>query len=180
MACTGASLGLDHSRLAIPQLSRRPSGWSLARIRAASTAEAGVELEGSRDPVLVVVGGGAAGIFGAVQAKTMCPQLKVVVLEKGKLLSKVRISGGGRCNVTTGLHVEPLPLAGQYPRGHKELRGSFFRTHGPKDTIAWFSQRGVALKKEEDGRMFPVSNSSSTIVDCLLNEARRIGDRRIG
>ena len=109
------------------------------------------------------------------------------------------------------------PLAGQYPRGHKELRGSFFRTHGPKDTIAWFSQRGVSLKvlrfryvhflftschfsgvqqwlsevcvcvcvcvcpdcchdqKEEDGRMFPVSNSSSTIVDCLLNEARRIG-----
>ncbi|KAG0583575.1 hypothetical protein KC19_3G147200 [Ceratodon purpureus] len=171
MVCTGGSLGLDHP---IPQLGCRSSVWRAVRIRAASV-DAGVQLESSKDPVLVVVGGGAAGIFGAVRAKTVCPQLKVVVLEKGKLLSKVRISGGGRCNVTTGLHMDPLPLAGQYPRGHKELRGSFFRTHGPKDTIAWFSQRGVSLKKEDDGRMFPVSNSSATIVDCLLNEARRIG-----
>lgn len=181
MACPGASLGLrcaDYPSFTIPQLGCRLPGRRFLHIRADS-ADAGVGLGSSEEPVLVVVGGGAAGIFGAVRAKTVCPQLKVVVLEKGKLLSKVRISGGGRCNVTTGLHVDPLPLAGQYPRGHKELRGSFFRTHGPKDTVAWFSKRGVSLKKEEDGRMFPVSNNSSTIVDCLLNEARRIGDWRI-
>jgi hypothetical protein len=101
---------------------------------------------GQQHPVLVVVGGGAAGIFGALQAKTVFPQMQVRVLEKGKLLSKVRISGGGRCNVTTGLFVEPLALAEQYPRGHKELRGSFFRSHGPRDTVTWFLERGVVLK----------------------------------
>lgn len=176
----GASFGFRHSSDTSHRLTASPSRFrQFARVRADS-ADAGAAFESAEDPVLVVVGGGAAGVFGAVRAKTVCPHLEVVVLEKGKLLSKVRISGGGRCNVTTGLHVDPLPLAGQYPRGHKELRGSFFRTHGPKDTIEWFSQRGVSLKKEEDGRMFPVSNSSATIVDCLLNESRRIGDWRIG
>lgn len=181
MVCLGGSIGFRCAELSIgriPQLgSYDPSqgrGWRFGRIRAES-ADAGIMANSSTDPVLVVVGGGAAGIFGAIRAKTVCPRLKVVVVEKGKLLSKVRISGGGRCNVTTGLYVDPLPLAGQYPRGFKELRGSFFRSHGPKDTMAWFSQRGVDLKKEADGRMFPVSDSSASIVDCLLNEARRVG-----
>jgi hypothetical protein len=120
--------------------------------RASDSSVQGVESERDdavqqhQHPVLVVVGGGAAGIFGALQAKTVFPQMQVIVLEKGKLLSKVRISGGGRCNVTTGLFVEPLALAEQYPRGHKELRGSFFRSHGPRDTVTWFSERGVVLK----------------------------------
>ncbi|GAQ87021.1 hypothetical protein KFL_003260040 [Klebsormidium nitens] len=124
---------------------------------------------------LVVVGGGAAGIFGAIRAKEACPDLEVVVLEKSAPLSKVRISGGGRCNVTTGLHIEPGPLSGQYPRGHRELRGAFFRTHGPKETVEWFEARGVALKKEDDGRMFPVTNTSATVIDCLLSEVQRLG-----
>ncbi|KAH9542848.1 hypothetical protein CY35_13G029100 [Sphagnum magellanicum] len=149
--------------------------------RASDSSVQGVESERDdagqqqQHPVLVVVGGGAAGIFGALQAKTVFPQMQVIVLEKGKLLSKVRISGGGRCNVTTGLFVEPLALAEQYPRGHKELRGSFFRSHGPRDTVTWFSERGVVLKTEEDGRMFPVTDSSTTIVDCLMNETHRLG-----
>jgi len=152
---------------------------NLGHPRSSSVEKQGNNVKPLEEPVLVVVGGGAAGVFGAARAKTICPQMKVVVVEKAQLLSKVRISGGGRCNVTTGLHWDPLPLAGQYPRGHKELRGLFFRTHGPKDTVAWFSKRGVSLKKEEDGRMFPVTDSSSTIVDCLLNEAHRAGDASI-
>ncbi|EFJ27107.1 hypothetical protein SELMODRAFT_96521, partial [Selaginella moellendorffii] len=124
---------------------------------------------------LVVVGGGAAGVYGAIWAKTACKHLKVVVLERGHFLSKVKISGGGRCNVTTGLFVEPLPLSQQYPRGHKELRGSYFREHGPLETAAWFHEHGVPLKTEEDGRMFPVTDDSGTVVECLLNKARRIG-----
>ncbi|OAE27141.1 hypothetical protein AXG93_4666s1120 [Marchantia polymorpha subsp. ruderalis] len=131
---------------------------------------------GDEQQRLVVVGGGAAGVYGALRAKSLCPHLEVLVLEKGQLLSKVRISGGGRCNVTTGLFQDPKPLAGQYPRGHKELRGSYFLTHGPADTAAWFTQRGVALKTESDGRMFPQSNSSASIIDCLLQEAKRIND----
>ncbi|MQL92526.1 hypothetical protein Taro_025147 [Colocasia esculenta] len=127
------------------------------------------------EKLLVVVGGGAAGVYAAIRAKTVDPSLDVLVIEKGKPLSKVKISGGGRCNVTNGHFVEKMVLAENYPRGSKELRGSFFDTHGPLDTISWFSQHGVELKTEEDGRVFPVSNSSSTIVDCLLNEARRIG-----
>lgn len=125
--------------------------------------------------MLVVVGGGAAGIFGAIRAKSVCPYMDVFVLEKSQLLSKVKISGGGRCNVTTGLFEDPLILSEQYPRGHKELRGSFFRVHGPKDTAMWFHERGIALKTEEDGRMFPVTDTSATIVDCLLDEAHKQG-----
>eukprot|EP00897_Mesotaenium_endlicherianum_P009952 jgi/Mesen1/8986/ME000056S08395 len=130
---------------------------------------------GDEGQVLAVVGGGAAGIFGAIRAKECRPDLHVIVLEKAAPLSKVRISGGGRCNVTTGLFVDPMPLAGQYPRGHKELRGAFFRTHGPADTAAWFQQRGVALKTEADGRMFPKSDTSATIIECLLSQARSLG-----
>lgn len=124
----------------------------------------------------MVVGGGAAGIYGAIRAKTIAPNLNVVVIEKGKPLSKVKISGGGRCNVTNGHCSDNLILAEHYPRGNKELRGSFFSMHGPKDTMSWFSDLGVKLKTEDDGRVFPVSNNSSSVVDCLLSEAKQRGD----
>ncbi|CAN4081707.1 unnamed protein product [Withania somnifera] len=129
----------------------------------------------SGEELLVVVGGGAAGIYGAIRAKTLAPNLEVVVIEKAKPLSKVRISGGGRCNVTNGHCPDNKILAEHYPRGHKEFRGSFFHTHGPMDTMSWFSDHGVALKIEEDGRVFPTSDSSSTIIDCLMSEAKRSG-----
>ncbi|KAH6822309.1 oxidoreductase family protein [Perilla frutescens var. hirtella] len=131
----------------------------------------------SAKETLVVVGGGAAGIYGAIRAKTVAPNLNVIVIEKGKPLSKVKISGGGRCNVTNGNCTDNVVLAGNYPRGNKELRGSFFDTHGPVDTMSWFSDRGVELKTELDGRVFPVTDSSSTIIDCLLSDARRRGGR---
>ncbi|CAB4275080.1 unnamed protein product [Prunus armeniaca] len=107
------------------------------------------------EELLVVVGGGAAGVYGAIRAKTLAPNLNVVVIEKGKPLSKM--------------------LAENYPRGHKELRGAFFNVHGPVDTMSWFSEHGVRLKIEDDGRVFPVSNSSSTIIDCLMSESTRLG-----
>ncbi|XP_052191082.1 uncharacterized protein LOC127800495 [Diospyros lotus] len=129
----------------------------------------------SSEELLVVVGGGAAGIYGAIRAKTVGPNLNVVVFEKGKPLSKVKVSGGGRCNVTNGHCSDNLILAENYPRGYKELRGSFFKTHGPKDTMAWFSNHGVELKTEGDGRVFPVSNNSSSVVDCLMSEAKHRG-----
>lgn len=121
---------------------------------------------------VVVVGGGAAGFFAAINMAEQNPKLKVAILERGKEgLQKVKISGGGRCNVT---HAEFIPqeLVLNYPRGEKELLGPFhqFMTG---DTIEWFEKRGVALKIEEDGRMFPESNSSQTIIDCFLNEARK-------
>nr|XP_027076112.1 uncharacterized protein LOC113699954 isoform X1 [Coffea arabica]XP_027076113.1 uncharacterized protein LOC113699954 isoform X1 [Coffea arabica] len=129
----------------------------------------------SSEELMVVVGGGAAGIYGAIRAKTLAPNLKVVVVEKGKALSKVKISGGGRCNVTNGHCVDNMILAEHYPRGHKELRGSFFKMHSPMDTMTWFSDHGVELKTEDDGRVFPVSNSSSSVIDCLLSEAKSRG-----
>lgn len=129
-------------------------------------------------PHLVVVGAGAAGVFGAIRAKELCgDKLHVTVVEKSQPLSKVRISGGGRCNVTTGISTDPMVPAAEYPRGHKELRGAFFRKHGPQDTMAWFQDRGVQLKREADGRVFPVSDSSQTIISCLLEEAKRLGVR---
>ncbi|CAI9277017.1 unnamed protein product [Lactuca saligna] len=127
------------------------------------------------DERMVVVGGGAAGIYGAIRAKTLAPNLNVIVIEKAKPLAKVKISGGGRCNVTNGHCPDNKILAEKYPRGSKEFRGSFFNVHGPGDTMSWFSDHGVKLKIEEDGRVFPVSDNSSTIVDCLLNEARQKG-----
>ncbi|KAL5582393.1 hypothetical protein UlMin_014835 [Ulmus minor] len=129
----------------------------------------------SSEELLVVVGGGAAGVYGAIRAKTVAPNLHVVVIEKAKPLSKVKVSGGGRCNVTNGHCLDNMILAANYPRGHKEFRGSFFNMHGPGDTMSWFSDHGVELKVEEDGRVFPVSNSSSTIIDCLMSEAKRTG-----
>jgi len=120
------------------------------------------------------VGGGAAGFFTAINAAEKNPQLKIAILERGKdVLTKVKISGGGRCNVT---HAEFIPqeLVLNYPRGEKELLGPF-HTFMTGDTIEWFEKRGVALKIEDDGRMFPVSDSSQTIIDCFLNEAQKHG-----
>lgn len=123
---------------------------------------------------IIIVGGGAAGFFTAINAAEKNPQLKIAILERGKdVLTKVKISGGGRCNVT---HAEFIPqeLVLNYPRGEKELLGPF-HTFMTGDTIEWFEKRGVALKIEDDGRMFPVSDSSQTIIDCFLNEAQKHG-----
>ncbi|KAG0477298.1 hypothetical protein HPP92_014139 [Vanilla planifolia] len=104
--------------------------------------------EKGNGPSLVVVGGGAAGVYASVRAKEVAPHLNVLVIEKGKLLSKVRISGGGRCNLTNGNYLEKQGLAGNYPRGNKELQGSYFNIHGPQDTMNWFSSHGVDLKQK--------------------------------
>jgi len=118
----------------------------------------------------VVIGGGAAGFFCAVNAARINPTLKVVLLEKGsKVLSKVKASGGGRCNVTHACFDIP-ELIKRYPRGQNFLKKSFHWFY-TKDTIEWFEQRGVALKTEEDGRMFPVTDDAQTIINCLLKEA---------
>lgn len=123
---------------------------------------------------LVVVGGGAAGIFAAISAKASNPEARVVLLEKSAvLLAKVRVSGGGRCNVTHACF-EPNLLVKNYPRGEKELLGPF-HTFQPRDTIEWFESRGVKLKTEADGRMFPITDSSETIIECLLEEAQTLG-----
>lgn len=140
-----------------------------------SSSHAAIKSQQTSEQLLVVIGAGPAGVYAAIRAKEVAPHLRVLVIDKGRPLSKVKISGGGRCNVTNGHHVEKTRLAENYPRGNRELRGSFFNFHGPQDTICWFSDHGVELKTEEDGRVFPVSNSSATIVDCLLHEARKNG-----
>ena len=123
---------------------------------------------------VVIIGGGAAGFFTAINLAEQSPDVKVVILERGKdVLTKVRISGGGRCNVT---HAEFLPseLVKNYPRGEKELLGPFHKFM-TGDTIGWFEERGVALKIEEDGRMFPTSDTSESIINCFLKEAKEKG-----
>jgi predicted Rossmann fold flavoprotein len=123
---------------------------------------------------LVVIGGGAAGFFCAVNAAAMNSSLEVIIIEKtGKLLSKVKVSGGGRCNVTHACF-DIAEMSKRYPRGNhfvKKTFHQFFTT----DTIQWFEERGVKLKTEADGRMFPVTDSSQTIIDCLLKEVNRYG-----
>lgn len=122
----------------------------------------------------IVIGGGAAGFFGAITCAQQFPHHRVLLLEKTRqLLAKVRISGGGRCNVTHACF-DPAQLVKNYPRGNQELRGPFSRFQ-PQDTIQWFESRGVSLKTEEDGRMFPITDSSETIINCLLQEAERVG-----
>jgi predicted Rossmann fold flavoprotein len=121
---------------------------------------------------IIIVGGGAAGFFTAINIADKNPKYKIAILERGKsVLEKVRISGGGRCNVT---HAEFIPkeLAKNYPRGEKELLGPFHQFCSG-DTIEWFEKRGVELKIEDDGRMFPVSNSSETIINCFLSEVKK-------
>lgn len=123
---------------------------------------------------IIIVGGGAAGFFTAINIVEKNPKIKVAILERGKhVLEKVRISGGGRCNVTHACF-EPNELVKFYPRGEKELRGPFHQFCSG-DTIEWFSNHGVELKIEHDGRMFPVSNSSQTIIDCFLNATQKLG-----
>ncbi len=128
------------------------------------------------EPKVIVVGAGAAGLFGAIACAEACPDAQIDILEAGREpLTKVRISGGGRCNVTHACF-DPALLVTAYPRGSRALRGPFSRFQ-PRDTVAWFQQRGVALKTEADGRMFPTTDDSGTIIDCLLGEARRLGIR---
>jgi len=123
---------------------------------------------------IAVAGGGAAGFFGAISAATHNSSAEITLFESThKPLHKVLISGGGRCNVTYHCF-DPAELARNYPRGNKELLGPFNRFQ-PSDTVAWFEKQGVRLKVEQDGRMFPVTNQSSTVVDCLLNAARASG-----
>jgi hypothetical protein len=121
---------------------------------------------------IIVAGGGAAGFFAAIAAAEA--GAAVTVLEKtARCLDKVRISGGGRCNVTHACF-EPRELAARYPRGGQALLSPFHKFAAP-DTVAWFAARGVKLKTESDGRMFPVTDSSQTIVDCLLSAAEKAG-----
>lgn len=122
---------------------------------------------------VVIAGGGAAGFFTAINIAEINPSLKIAILERGsEVLSKVRISGGGRCNVTHACFI-PNDLVKFYPRGEKELRGPFNRFCSG-DTIEWFERHGVELKIEEDGRMFPVTDSSQTIIDCFLKATEKL------
>lgn len=121
---------------------------------------------------LVVIGGGAAGFFCAVNAARMNPSLKVIIVEKtNKLLSKVKVSGGGRCNVTHACFEIPALLK-KYPRGTNFLKKAFHQFN-TTDCVQWFEQRGVKLKTEADGRMFSITDSSQTIIDCLMKEANK-------
>jgi predicted Rossmann fold flavoprotein len=123
---------------------------------------------------IVVIGGGAAGFFSAIHLADGHPEARVTILERGKsVLEKVRISGGGRCNVTHACW-DPRELTRFYPRGGKELLGPFHK-FACGDTMGWFGDRGVELKIEEDGRVFPVSDDSQTIINCLTEAARRKG-----
>ncbi len=123
---------------------------------------------------LVVIGGGAAGFFCAVNAARLYPSLEVMILEKSNhLLSKLRVSGGGRCNVTHACF-SIAEMIKKYPRGASFLKKAFHHFF-TSDTITWFKERGVEIKTESDGRMFPVSNTSQTIIDCLMQEANQYG-----
>lgn len=123
---------------------------------------------------VAVIGGGAAGFFSAIAAKTNHPKAAVTIFEKSpKLLSKVKVSGGGRCNVTNGC-IDIKELAKAYPRGGKKLRQAF-RTFSTQHTMDWFESRGVRLVIQEDNCVFPVSQNSQTIIDCFMIEARTLG-----
>lgn len=125
-------------------------------------------------PQIAIIGGGAAGFFAAITAAEAQPDAVVTLYEKGRAyLSKVKISGGGRCNVTHNCF-DPAKLATHYPRGSRELRAAFHRWQ-PQDTINWFAARGVAIKAEPDGRMFPTTDDSQTIIDCFHDAAQKAG-----
>ena len=127
---------------------------------------------------LIVVGGGAAGFFCALSAAEVNSNLRILVLDGGKkVLRKVRISGGGRCNLTHHCF-DPKALSEGYPRGGRQLRGAFHHWQ-PKDTIEWFSQRGVPTKTEADGRMFPVSDRSQSVIDCLEKALEKPGSKSV-
>lgn len=123
---------------------------------------------------IIVIGGGAAGFFGAISAAENNPDAKVILLEKNRtVLNKVRISGGGRCNVTHACF-DNKQLAKFYPRGGTFLR-PLFNEFNAKDTVQWFDRQGVEIKKEDDGRMFPISNNSESIAQCLEQKAKHLG-----
>jgi len=125
-------------------------------------------------PRVVIAGGGAAGFFAALACAEACPPADIHLYERAPdVLAKVRVSGGGRCNVTHACF-DPAELVKNYPRGATELLGPFHRFQ-PRDTVAWFADRGVPLKTEADGRMFPVTDDSQTILDCLTSHASRLG-----
>ncbi len=126
-------------------------------------------------PRVAVIGGGAAGFFGAIAcAEIANGQMNIIILEMGRnFLTKVKISGGGRCNVTHGLEYK-FDFAEHYPRGKRELIGPLSRW-GQEDTVWWFRENGVELKTEEDGRIFPVTDSSQTVIDCLTGVAKKKG-----
>ena len=123
---------------------------------------------------ITIIGGGAAGFFSAISAKSHFPAAEVCILEKtSKFLGKVKISGGGRCNVTNATFNNRL-LSEKYPRGEKFLRKAFEQFNA-QDTVNWFESRGVALKTYPDNCIFPLSNESQSIIDCFLQEARKLG-----
>ena len=123
---------------------------------------------------VIIAGGGPAGFFAAIRCAELNPRLRVLIIEKStQTLSKVLVSGGGRCNVTHACF-DPAQLVTFYPRGGRELRGPFTRFQ-PRDTVQWFTSRGAPLKTEADGRMFPVTDSSATIAECLREAAKQAG-----
>lgn len=122
----------------------------------------------------LIIGGGAAGFFGALACAEKRPGARISILEKTRQpLAKVRVSGGGRCNTTHNCF-DPQILMTRYPRGSRFLRPLLHRFQ-PRDTVAWFEERGVILKTEQDGRMFPITDNSQTIIDCFQKEAARCG-----
>ena len=123
---------------------------------------------------VIIIGGGAAGFYGALHLAENEPKFKIAILEKGRnVLSKVKISGGGRCNVTNVIS-DPHQLIEYYPRGGQELLGPF-HSHGSRETAQYFEDKGIPLKAEDDGRVFPITDSSQTIIDFFLEESRRKG-----
>lgn len=140
----------------------------------ASTTSSGLLISEMEKWDLIVIGGGAAGFFGAINAANQNKSLKILILERGKkVLEKVKISGGGRCNVTHSCF-DPSALIHYYPRGNRELLGPFHK-FGPGDTLHWFESRGVPLKTESDGRVFPTSNDSNSIINCLQKQREQLG-----
>src|SRR6516162_9479693 len=128
----------------------------------------------TKTPRIVIVGGGAAGFFAAITAAEARPGAEIFLLEKtSHFLAKVKISGGGRCNVTHTFY-EPREFARRYPRGGHALISALGK-FSARDTAGWFTSRGVNLKTESDGRMFPVTDSSQTVVDCLCHAAAEAG-----
>ena len=122
---------------------------------------------------VAIIGGGAAGFFAAIAAKENHPEAEVTIYEKStKLLAKVKVSGGGRCNVTNGC-TDISTLSRGYPRGEKKLKRAF-RIFSTNDTMDWFESRGVPLMIEEDNRVFPVSQDSQSIIDCLIRETKKL------
>jgi predicted Rossmann fold flavoprotein len=131
-------------------------------------------LQTTTQPKIVIIGGGAAGFFAAINCASMNPKARITILERGKsVLGKVKISGGGRCNLTHAVWT-PRELVKNYPRGAKALLSPFSK-FCTGDTVEWFESRGVETKVEEDGRMFPVSDSSQSIIDCLWFGAKKAG-----